>query len=424
MNRLTLVYSLTENVLFCFWKYYLQACGFWVSERCIETDDIQNMGERTLYLYNYSFAPDVMARPIDKRKFYIIYSRNGKKEDIKKFHHRKDCIYFRNWYKPPWNQFKNAVLWFLEDEQEEAKALCSLMDNFTKNKLWKALWLAQEVISSGEIQKRWNEEITRICYLTIENVKNWQCYHSRYMSLYCEYVVNLINARSLVLEENAVFQLLLKCKELLDFREVESRTVIDIFMAKICSSSRLYGSLSIQYYENVLKNEKNGKLLYSMGYAYEKKCGDWNKAITYYKQAELYDKNCYKARYKLANQAELERRWLDAYEYYEQIEEYLLNQMQYDQISVENIEYLYKTWNRLMIINRDVAYNSRNSMIYENKIYKLYSLVLDKHQKGFGKLVHCMDLEDRKGLLNDDIIASIKSKFINMKSEVQGDSEV
>lgn len=359
MIKVYISYSPEMSVPYCFWKYFFQLSGIWVSTEKIATD----------WMPDVSKSPQlVILDEHDKEKIRneryhnIVYCVKKTSEEISD---RNDIVKV-NWRE---RSFYNNVLGRLLEGYKEQEALFvllgifsgtdpawKLLDKTNKGRsegLWGASWLFHEIAQSSE--GRWDQEIIQTCYMAIkildkqkESIRdNWNC---RFMKLYCEYMQCRIRDKTLIKRINGCKELLVECNKLA--RKEGWVPVLCVLTGKVSSLSPTENKYAVSYYSWAVEYEEQAPIYYDIGHIYEKAYGNEEKALQYYKKSYQCNKQYYRAFYKLVISLENKGKWMDAIGGYGKIREMIWSEKVKDSISVREIEYDYKTCKRIMQLCR------------------------------------------------------------------------
>lgn len=404
MKKIKFIYSVEENVVFCFWKYFFEACG-------IETvgERIENSVQEGADIYIYILPKNEWER-VDKSQknvFYILRKWNEKlneREDVMshQWSDKKSGSYHDN---------RKLLLWLFDKTSSDFVELQSILDIFQKNKLWQALWLFREspgIARQGEMEKT----IIGTCGAVVKDIEDKEGIYYDYIRLYCLYITKTLTMRSTLGAELAIEQIMEAGEKLLKKRN--DKLMVYNLLGRISKSSK-YGGLSERYLKKAIEIERNSENLYQIGALYENFYGEWEKALEYYRSSYQMNNDCYRAAYKLGLDAEKRGRWEEAKAFYSCIEKKLYKDMGQPQISTLPVQYLFKTWRRLVNICRNVEYDEFEEMKYLDLKKKLQESIWhdDIYESNvFSTLFKCADTKDKKKKMERLFLKELKDKLM------------
>ena len=368
--RIYISYSAGASVEFCFWKYFFQTCGIWITPKIIKKnwhlDEIQTPH---LIILDSSDEDKINSQMYDNVVYCV-------RKSSKAGQRRKDVIKVV-W----WNQFYHDVLNHLFKNNRNLKEWHILLNIYNGNEnkvsnevqqegLWGANWLFHEMGTSAET---WDNEIKST---VIKTVRMLQCYKGtmgnfwnyQYMLLYCDYLLCGVN-RSQISQIYTCKELLERCEEFA--QEKGWFPILHVLAAKIAVLVPTENKYAVSYLKNAVEYEEQADLLYEIGHVYEKAYGDRAKAMQYYLEANMCDLDYYRAVYKLAIEFENNNRWIMAMEKYKEIQEIIYNMRVGNSISVRELEYEYKTCRRIVQICKKKLEASEMEENYQQRINEL-----------------------------------------------------
>ncbi|MBP3489065.1 MAG: hypothetical protein J6K53_11780 [Roseburia sp.] len=407
MDRIFISYSSTENVTYCFWKYFFEACGVWVSAQEIEHDWQRLSTEEPCLFILGSEDVKQLLPDIFPNYFYLVKKNKTFDSFVKK--KRKDVAQVQRWDEA--GEGFGKVIDYLVPVHYEKQQFRKFLDIFMRNRMWSASWLFHEVAQQGK--GRWDGMISDICQSTLADLKqmpqskggNDKKGHILFIRLYCKYVDAGVRDRSFMSRITAVEELMVEWQELV--RCCGRTPSVYVLAGKISTMSPIESKYAPEYYKEATEYEERPEILYDIGHIYEKVYGDNERALKYYKKAYDCDRRYYRAIYKLAVSLELRGKWMEALVGYGKIMNILDGRTGDSRISIREIEYEYKTCKKMRELYRSNIDSEELIKRYDVKLNDLYEGL--KTRKDFDKLVHCMLPKNEE--VRDEIIEEILEKF-------------
>lgn len=395
MNIL-LAYGGQETVTSSILEYFFKSCGIWVEKTKYE--DNQKAHGRTLCLsilnpeeiVNYRYAGVLGHVCLVTGEILSDYCNIISQQEENSY---------------------EKVIRILLGTESELVYLNRLFEIYMKNNLWEAAWLYEEF--AKENVKRWDGIITATCRRVLDSIDKEfprQCdnMYVQYLRFYCRWIQCGAGYRTLSTR-------LLESKRLLeDFIPFADRYGDDEMVlhleGRICELSAVENKQAVFFYRRAAKRGGYSDFLYDVGHSFEKVYGDDDRAILFYKKAYLKDRDNYRALYKLALKEEIENKWTDAFNTYGMIEEQLsgivkTNREGMSAVSVKEIDYLYKTYKRLLHIYRQIFGCGVVENSYTTRIKGIEEELL--HGRCFYKLAEYMQGQERR----EEIAEELRIKF-------------
>lgn len=394
-------YSKEEKITFCFWKYFFQACGIFPQESEINENWIDvDKTEPHLLILGTSDGECILPEVYSNRVYLV--KRNAA---FQKDSWREDVIKIDRWDKNK-NVFR-SVIRRLFGKFREGESIEKLLCMFMEKKIWGGLWLYDEMaFQEGNFG---NEFILRKCKAAVANIPPKNDWHYRYMILYCDYVMLGISAETLIKRSYECERLLNECEEIAKIYDGWNAPLC-ILAGQICKLSSVTRKYALNYFRSSLRSCVSAEILYNIGYSYEKDYGDEEGAFDYYKRTYRYDKQYYRAMYKMAGYWEKQGNWMEAFTLYDKIRRILQETDWQAAITLKQIEYYYKSIRKSYDICRQNI--NGNSIMRDYKIE--LEAMLKKIREGeiFGKTFHCMFDRDSEKELKEKAINKLSEKFI------------
>lgn len=366
--RIFISYSGSETVTFCFWKYFLEASGIWVSANKI-TDEWKAEREQFPHLVILNADQEGrIARSAYPNYIYLVRKRDQPQWcSPEEWKARRDVIKLQWWGmrgSPPHMDVLKNLLAGTEIEKE----MCELLEIFWQTKLWGAAWLFHEIAQKDK--GRWDEEIYEYCREADGRLKNKKGWNAQFMALYCQYIECGVRDRGSAARMRGCRMLLKKCDSMAE--QYGWTPSLLVLTGKICTLSSTENKCAISYYESAAAYEKQASLYYDIGHLYEKACGEMETAFLYYKKAFQCDRYYYKALYKLAGTLREREKWMEAMSIYGEILTILLQNKSFDSISICEIEYYYKANKNIKEILEEYISNAKMIEQYRREIQEVY----------------------------------------------------
>lgn len=402
-------YSAMRSVEYCFWKYFFEVCGIWVSEEII-TEDWEMDKTKVPQLVIMDKKDETNYLEQSPRIVYCVRKSANMPRT------RKDIVRME-W----WKKYYYSVLVELFRGDRDLDCLMRLMGIFageinadlkvkTEEGLWSATWLFHELAQSAE-KKEWDRQIRDKAMETIETLLNTtedilKSSYCQYAILYCKYLQCGVN-RSSINRMNQTKELLIECEKLADKM---GWTPALLFLAgKMSLLTSAENKYAVNYFDRIIKYEARADLLYEIGHIYEKAYGNVKRAWEYYQLAYRQEPDYYRALYKLAVKLETEDRWMQAISVYNRVRKIVAKKEKYDSISVRELEYEYKSCKNILRICRRYIddYELQNS-------YRLR--IRDMNQNTFNyirldKLIKKMFLKENQAQKKEEILEELQKKI-------------
>lgn len=393
IEKLYISYSLSERIVFNFWKSFFQICGIWLEEEEIWEENFHHF-ENLPHLLILGTKDEKFISPVEKEGYVYLVKKNAK---FAKYEARSDVIKMDRWEKT--GKIFLMVLEKLLGSRGEVIQLTSLLKIFTQEKLWSVMWLYNEMSFCKD--EFYNDYIKSACEKTLWKLKGKDGWHYNYMKLFCLYMIYGISGASLPSPSNECIMLLEKCDELSERSGWSSS--LYMLAGKVCELSQTECRYALNYYRSITDNDRNAEVLYCIGHSYEKIMKDIDSAIYCYKESYRLDPDYFRAAYKVAIKLEEDGKWMAAFLIYGKIELVLMKYSLREAISIKEIEYRYKIYKKLIgICDRYISgYTWRTS--YKTEIDNMIGQI--KQGKIFTKLLYFMfgdkKIDISKHVLND-----------------------
>lgn len=391
-----LTYSRQEAVTASLWENFFKSCGIWVEKTEYEEEQDMQGGTSCLTILNSEELAGYRYAGVSGHTCLVVGEAAA------------SC------YNVISQQTENSYVKVIDALFGAAPAyayLDKLFEIYTKNDFWKAVWLYEEF--AKENVRRWDKIIVDICAGVLASLdkqfsRQIDSMHVQFLRFYCRYVQCGTECRTLSMR-------LLESKKLLeDFQPFLDRYSDDAMVlhltGRICELSAVENKQAVFFYRRAAKKSGYSDFFYDIGHSFEKVYGDEERAIHFYKKAYLKNRNNYRALYKLALKAELEDKWVDAFNFYSMIEEQLRGSVKENcthrsEASVKEIDYLYKAYKRMLYIYRQIFGCGTIENSYTIKIEEVEKDLLSG--RSFGKLTVHMQREE----LGEEIADELRKRF-------------
>lgn len=414
-NKIYITYDRNETVTFSFWKQFFLMSGVWVIGNKIEDtgkkDDQEKIdsGYLHLYLLSKSNLSVIKENIVKDNVFYFMNLRHYNGNNL--YQCRKDILTY-DWKKQ--YTFINAL------EKITCEKYRKLIKIYINNSLWLSIWLYFEVAYEKKtewddwILKNVKDAIRSLAKFEEKNTEAENLWNYKFMHLYCDYLETAIESRD-VEERTEKVRVLLQKVMSLSMERGWQPALCDL-CAAISDLSPLENKKAVVYYKELLEYEESPEILYKIGKIYEKKYGDIEMAMRYYKLANINNKY-YRAKYKIASYYEKKGDWKHALFLYENIMERIRNELKdnsYHSTTVYDVEYYEKSLIKIRnIFSQKILYDGHelDGLIknIRNDISEISCLA---------KIIHCMRMMANRNA----IIAGI-DKDNGKKSEKKKENE-
>lgn len=398
MMRVYISYSSGSSIAYCFWKYFFQSCGVWVTS--------QKIGKN--WVIDKTKKPQLVILDNKTKEKYGTSGRNI----VYCFDEmnflagvRKDFFGITQW-----KSIHNSVLGQLLAGNENLDVLTKLLRIFSakydmvsgkmeEEGLWSAIWLFHEIAQPAG-NKEWDDEIRKKARQAISVLQSGKyalkgSWYHQYMTLYCRYLQCGVNRSSISRMEQCK-NLMEQCAELSEKTEYEGNFALSFLMGKISFLTAAGYKEGVKYFTRMAEFEPQPDIYYEIGQIYEKAYGDHRRAMEFYKEAYCMDHNYYRSLYKLAVKLERSGDWERAVTIYIKIEDIIKKTKPKDSISIRDFEYEYKSRRKLLwLINEymnepelvdglqsqiDDMKNNMDSYVRFDKLFQ--KMFLENNQQG------------------------------------------
>lgn len=344
-----LSYAKEDSPVSSLWEYFFKSCGIWVDKKEL-ADDLEMLYETS------SLELTILDSKKGNKCAYLYAGVSGHAYLLSDANdntsgHNNNIL---SWKRPDYEKQVIQCLFGRSSEYEDIKKLWSI---FQSSGLWRTGWIYEEFAKDNGTL--WDKEIVKSCDTAIEAIKNQfsqksdSSVYAQYMKFYCQYMRCGTKHRFLD-------QRLKKSEELLweyiPYASRHKNNIMYQYLAgRISELNYVENKQAVYYYERAAALHGHSCFLYDIGHSYEKVYGDNDYALHFYKKAYKKDKKNYRALYKLAGSKEVEGKWIESFNFYGKIADNLYEITEYNykntnSVSVGEIDYLYKAYNRMYYI--------------------------------------------------------------------------
>lgn len=400
VKKIFISYSKSEKVSFCFWKCFFHVCGIWTNAREITKSGKEcSLEAPHLIILGNGDADKILPRE-EQNRVYLV----KKSAAFRKYQCRKDVFRLDRWDN---NDIFLQVVKVLFGGFRECTQIQNLLVVFKEENLWEAFWLFNEF--AYEEKGRWDDKISDISdrvLKVLESKKYADNWHSDFMQLYCRYIYCGASDRSFQKRIVGCENVLKRCGEM---SRIYGWVPSLLFVAaQACGLVETEEKYALFYYRDLLKHEKEAEIYYRIGYVYEKKYLEKEKAYKSYRKAYEMDSDYYRALYKIAVFSENQGKWMSALQFYNQIRNMLKeNDMQHN-IYISEIEYYYKACKKIIRICSQNIDDDKIIEFYKDEIEEIQENI---RKKSFSQLVHCMFGKQQEKQIREEITEEIEEKI-------------
>ena len=383
--KVFITYKAKEAVTYCFWKYFFESCGVWVSEAEITGN------------WDGTFKSGSQLVILDEDEYEVVKAKVIPHNCV--FHIGKEELTF---------SYAKQVLQWLFEGHDELDELLNLMRIFVETGLWGASWLFHEITQSEKNFRK--QEIVECCRQVSEQLCNNRRWHSRFMRLYCDYIKRGVADKDCYDEAmhlKHIDYLLEQCGDLINLRP--KSPVIWLLAGKICMLSADSNKRAIDMYLRAANYEPKPQFYYEIGHIFEQAYGNEATAYEYYKKIQEKCPSFYRAIYKLAVKAEADGQWMRAINYYIDVKRILKDRAGGECITIREVEYIYKVNRNILNICKKNIIDDRIAIHYQKEIEEIY-IQLDEIMD-LNRLVSCMFRSEEANTIFYEIIDIVREKF-------------
>lgn len=362
--RIYISYSPGSSIVYCFWKYFFQSCGVWVTSEKIgkywqidrsKKPHLVILDKKTRMKYD-TLSPNIV---------YCVKSKDAAE------HSRKDLVDVKQWE----NMYYSVIRQLFEGD-ENLSSFIELVSIFggtyntvsrevMEEGLWSAVWLFHEIAQQAE-NRDWDREICdkaerAICALRQAKKYTW---HNEYMRLYCRYLQCGVNRSSI--------DRMYECKELLEqcgrLAGREWNPSLAFLAGKISLLTSTENKYAVFYFNEICEHDPQTDILYEIGHIYESAYGEYSRALKYYQKAYKMDHDYYRSLYKFAVKLEDSSDWRGALSVYSDVRQIIQRVKLKNDIGVRDFEYEYKSCRRMLWLCQKYMNDSKVEDAFQNHL--------------------------------------------------------
>lgn len=397
--KIFLAYDAENGAIACYWEYFFKSCGVWAEKKLFE-EMLQIPDDFTgIAMVSPKDLEELPAGSLSGYAYRLPEARWAADRKPLSWNRSAELKY----------DYRNIIKSVFEE------SLCGmislLFEIYFRNELWKACWFYEEFAKGDSV--RWDEYIVQICEKGLKDIWNnirryGENEYIRYMEFYYRYILYGVKFRFLSQRQENCGRLREEYLPVLN--RYRQNAMFQHLAGRICELTSVANKMASIYYLQAVRYQACSVFYYDLGHVFEKAYGNDKRALKFYTEAYKLDRDNYKALYKLASGYEVQRKWMEAYYFYNKIDAQLsrtveINYETGNAVSAQEIEYLYKVRKRLSHIYRLIfgcEYRESNSVYRIDEVTDTYLCA-----KSFRALEQFMEEPGKGG----EIAEELNSKF-------------